>query len=259
MKIWYQSGISWGKIPALKGYETTLMDYLNSVARPGTEVIIHGVEIASGHLDRHPTEEVLHSHQVVANLIRAQREGYDAFCVGNAYDPAFYALREVADIPVCTLAEASMHLACLLAPNFAILCHEDPLLRRVVLLVKRYGLQDRFIECGSCNLSLQELLKAFEKPDIFLAPAREVAREAKKKGVCMFINGEGVINMILAKHSVREIEGIPVLEGGGALIKMAEMFVDFKNLGIADRSRLGIYTPIPKDHLATLLKLYGVA
>lgn len=257
MKIWYQSGTRHGTTDRNRQYVVTMKEYLNSVARPGTEVTVHGVEICSPYLDSFQTEELLHSHQIFAKLIQAQREGYDAFCVGNAYDPAFYALRETADIVVCSLAEASMVLACMLAPNFSIMCHDAPLLRRVTALVKRYGFQDRFIPTSDCHLPIAEAFKAFEDPEVFLKPAREVAREGKKKGVTMFINGEGVLNMILAKYGVHEIEGIPILEGGGALIALAEMLVDLKQMGIA-RSPLGLYTPVPKEHLATLLNLYGV-
>ncbi|MFH1169213.1 MAG: aspartate/glutamate racemase family protein [Chloroflexota bacterium] len=257
MKIWYQSGTNIDKNPTTREYAATMNSYLNSIARQGTEVSVHGVEICSPYLDSFQTEEVLHSGQVLGNLVRAQREGYDAFCVGNAYDPAFYGLREVAEIPVCGLAEASMVLACLLAPNFSIMCHDAPLLRRVTELVKRYGFQDRFIATNDCHLPIAEAFKAFNDPEIFLGPAREVAREGARKGVTMFINGEGVLNMILAKYNVHEIEGIPILEGGGAIIKLAEMLVDLKKMGIK-KSPLGLYNPVPKDHLASLLKMYGV-
>jgi len=257
MKIWYQSGMSVSTDPELIQYEANLKSYLNNVKRPDTEISVQGVELCSPNLDRYMTEELLHSRQILQNLIKAQRDGYDAFCIGNAYDPAFYALREVADIPVCSLSETSMLLACLLSPNFSILCHDAPLLRRVIALVQRYGLQNRFIECNSFHRPIREILKAFEDPEVFLRPALEVAREAKEKGVCMFINGEGIFNMIIAKHDIRQIEGIPVLEGGGALIKMTEMMVDLKNIGI-ERSQLGLYTPIPKEDLASMCKLYGI-
>lgn len=257
MKIWYQSGASIGFDPMFSEYEATLKSYLSNVARPGTEVSVHGVELCSPNVDSYMTAGLLQDHQILENLLRAQREGYDAFCVGCMLDPAFYAIREVTDIPVCSMSEASMLLACLLAPNFSLLCHNKALLRRVIELVKRYGLQDRFIECDTFQISLTDVQRAFKDPQIFLEPAREVAREAAKKGVCMFVNCCGCLNMIMAKHNIRQIEGIPVLEGGAALIKITEMLVDLKNMGI-HRSRLGLYTAIPKEELAALLKLYGV-
>ena len=176
--------------------------------------------------------------------------------IGCFLDPAFYALREVADIPILSLAEASMLLACLLSPNFSLLCHHKPLLLRSIELVKRYGLKDRFIECDSFQVSPPDLLRAFEEPQIVLEAADSVAKDAAKKGVCMFVCAEGIINMIMAKHNVHEIGGIPLLEGGGALVKMTEMLVDLKKIGI-DRSRLGLYMPISKEDLTSLRQLYS--
>ncbi len=257
MKIWYQAGGAFGKNPKYNDYEAALNSHLSKVARPGTEVSVHGVELASPYMQTSRYEELLHGYQIIENLLRAQREGYDAFCVGTIFDPGFYALREVADIPVLSIGEASMLLACLLAPNFSLLCHHKPLLLRVIELVKRYGLQSRFIECEALPVGPVKLFQGFKEPELILEPARQVAKEAAKKGVCMFVNAEGVLNLIMAHHNVHEIGGIPVLEGGGALLKMAEMLVDLKKMGI-DRSRLGLYTPLPKEDLAILRKTYSM-
>jgi allantoin racemase len=247
-----------GQDNEINEYATALQTHLNKVARSDTEVSVHGVELSSPNLDRYMTEELLHSRQILKNFIQAQKEGYDAFCVGSTNDPAFSAIHEIADIPICFLSETSMLLACLLSPNFSILCHDDPLLRRVMVLVKRYGFQDRFIECDSFHLPIRGMVEAFKNPEVFLVPAREIAHQAKTKGVCMFVNGEGVFNAITAKHNIHDIEGIPVLEGSGAMVKVAEMLVDLKSMGIK-RSNLGLYTSIPEPDLASMLKLYGLA
>ncbi|MFC2002028.1 aspartate/glutamate racemase family protein [Chloroflexota bacterium] len=258
MKIWYQSAGALGKNPNYKEYYEMLNSYLQKVARPGTEVAVHGVERSSPKIQTSRYEELLHHYQVVENFLQAQREGYDAFCVGCALDPGFYAIREVAEIPYCTLSETNMLLACLLSPNFSLLCHHKPLLLRVIEYVKRYGLQDRFIEVDSFGVHPSELHRAFADPEFILKPAREVAKDAAKKGVGMFVVAEGVINMILAKHNIKELEGIPILEGGAALIKVSEMLVDLKSVGI-EASRLGLYTPLPKEDLEFMRKLHGVA
>jgi allantoin racemase len=257
MKIWYQSTLSIDKDPMFNDYKISLMSHLNRVARPGTEVTVHGTEITSPFLEWSMYEELLHDRQIIDNLIQAEKEGYDAFCVGCMFDPAFYALREVGKIPVCSLAEATMLLACLLSPNFSLLASSKEQLRKETELVKRYALQDRFIKCEPMRINLEELQKGFQDPRIVMESAKEVAREAAKKGVCILVNGCGCTNMVLAKHGIREIEGIPVMEGGGALIKIAEMLVDLKNMGI-NRSHLGPYTSMAKGDLSSLRKMYGL-
>ena len=61
MKIWYQSGASIGFDPMWNEYEATLNSYLNRIARPGTEVSVHGVELCSPNL-AYMTEALLHDH-----------------------------------------------------------------------------------------------------------------------------------------------------------------------------------------------------
>lgn len=256
MKIWYQSGASLGRDTSWSEYESALKTYLNKVARPGTQVDVHGVELFSHTDDKFRYEEYFHDGQIVQNAIRAEREGYDAFCVGCARDPAAIALREVVDIPVINLLETSMHVACLLSPNFSLLTHGKPLLRRQIELVKRYGLSERFIECNSFEVTLDELQGGFRDPQVVMNPAMAIAQEATSKGVCMFVNGCGCINAILGKHCLNEIGGIPVLNGATLVIKMTEMLVDLKGLGV-NRTKLGSFTPVPKDVLAGVLKLYG--
>ncbi|MBI2314426.1 MAG: hypothetical protein HYU77_18210 [Betaproteobacteria bacterium] len=256
MRIWYQSGASLGRDPAWTEYETALKTYLNKVARPGTQVDVHGVELFSHTDDKYRYEEYFHDRQIVENAIRAEREGYDAFCVGCARDPAAVALREVVDIPVCNLLETSMHVACLLSPNFSLLAHGKPLLRRQIELVKRYGLSERFIECNSFEVTLDELQGGFRDPQVVMNPAMAVAGEAASKGVCLFVNACGCLNAIMGKYCLHEIGGIPVLDGAAVSIKMTEMLVDLKGIGV-NRSKLGAFTPVPKDVLASVLTLYG--
>lgn len=257
MRIWYQSGASLGRDASWSEYESALKTYLNQIARPGTQVDVHGVELFSHTDDKYRYEEYFHDGQIVQNAIRAEREGYDAFCVGCARDPAAIALREVVDIPVVNLLETSMYVACLLSPNFSLLTHGKPLLRRLVELVKRYGLSERFIECNSFDVTLDELQGGFHDPQVVMDPAMAVAQEAASKGVCMFVNACGCINAIMGKFCLNEIGGIPVLNGATLVIKMTEMLVDLKGLGV-NRSKLGSFTPVPKDVLAGVLKLYGV-
>lgn len=257
MKIWYQSGASLGRDPAWAEYEAALNSNLNNIARPDTEVVVHGVELFSHYDDKFQFEGFFHDRQIIENAIRAEREGYDAFCVGCARDPAGVALREVVDIPVSNLLETSMHVACLLSPNFSLLAHGKPLLRRQIELVKRYGLTERFIECDSFEVSLDDLQGGFENPRTVLDPALKVAEEAARKGVCLFVNACGCTNAIMGKHCLHEVGGIPVLDGAAVAIKMTEMLVDLKKIGV-DRSKLGSFNPVPKDILASVLHLYGV-
>ena len=71
----------------------------------------------------------------------------------------------------------------------------------------------------------------------------------------MLIPSTGIINMILGKHGITEIGGVPVLEGNGALVKVAELMVDLARIGIK-RSKLA-FPPITRDELADTKKTFS--
>lgn len=183
MRIWFQSTLPIDKDPMFREYKSTLQAHLNKIAREGTEIVIHGTDVASPFLELYVYEELLHDRYIVDRAIQAEREGYDAFCVGCMNDPAFYALREATSVPVCSIAETSMLLACLLSPNFSLLASTKEQLRRQTELVKCYGLQDRFIECEPMKISLDKIQQGFENPEVVTTSAKEVATETARKRV----------------------------------------------------------------------------
>lgn len=65
------------------------------------------------------------------------------------------------------------------------------------------------------------------------------------------------LNMIFAKNGVKDIDGVPILDTVGALVKTAELMVDPKAIGIS-RSKSGLYAPVSKEELTQVRKLYGV-
>ena len=66
-----------------------------------------------------------------------------------------------------------------------------------------------------------------------------------------------ICNVILEDYEVREINGVPVLNGPAVVIKMAEMLVDLKSIGI-ERSNRGMYTRPSKEELTQARELFGM-
>ena len=50
--------------------------------------------------------ELLDTAEVLDNGLRAERDGYDAFLIGNVFEPGMHALREALNIPVLGLLES---------------------------------------------------------------------------------------------------------------------------------------------------------
>lgn len=109
-------------------------------ARPDTEIEATSPAWGPASIEGHFEEEL----SAVATLETIARRGSE--CDGIALacygDPGLYAARELSPVPVVGIAEASMHMACMVAHRFSIvtvLSRIQPLLEDVV---RRYGMEE---------------------------------------------------------------------------------------------------------------------
>ena len=157
MKIWYQSYAAIGFDPKRKPYEDDLKNYVKMVARPDTKVDVHGVAKYAAKMTDSDYMQFMHFSQVVENALQAEREGYDAFCIGGTLDLGHVYLREVLDIPVAFIAESSFYTACLLARKFGIVAMNERMLRRQMELVEYHRLEQRCVAGAYFNHTTQEI------------------------------------------------------------------------------------------------------
>ena len=105
MRLFYQSfGVSRGSRDGR--YGQVLKSILDRSAAPGTEISIHGLSPHRAIAEQYRYLEFLDKAEVMENGLRAEREGYDAFVLGNIFDPGLHELRELLNIPVLGLCEA---------------------------------------------------------------------------------------------------------------------------------------------------------
>jgi len=95
-------------------YAQSLKQLLNRSAVPGTTVNVYGLSEGAGIADQYRCLELVDTQEILSNGLRAEQEGYEAFLIGNIFDPGLHALREELDIPVLGLCESSIHLACMM-------------------------------------------------------------------------------------------------------------------------------------------------
>src|SRR5688572_11587183 len=140
MKLWYQSMSrqkAWGE------YNAALARILDSVRDPDTEIDVHGITKIGGTTPQFHYLDYLETGEVLANVQTAMRRGYDAFLIGNVGDPGLQAAREIADIPVLSLGEASFHLACMMGRSFSLVTINEKFTQRIVDNIGHYGLAAR--------------------------------------------------------------------------------------------------------------------
>lgn len=257
MKIWYQSYTAMGYDPSWKQYEDDLKDYARKVARPDTVVAVHGVEKMIQKMVDSDYMQYLHVSQVIEKALQAEREGYDAFCIGGTLDLGHNYLREVLDIPVAFIAESSFYNALLLARKFGIIGMNERILHRQMDLVRFHGLEGRSVPGVSLGHTLPEIIQLSEKdPQKVIEMFKTASRELISRGAGAIIPGFGAMSAFFGRHNVHEVDGIPIVDIVAVVIKTTEMLVDMKKLGV-QRARAGSYTYVSKQDLMSARKFYG--
>jgi len=233
MRIWHQSAAPFG---AMGAYQDALMKHVNAIVSPGTAVTFHGLDPAL-YAGRPPAEVLKYAYarhvilgQIIENCRQAEREGYDAVAIAAYNDPFVREARSVVDIPVVSMAECSMLVACSTAKRFALVTLTPENVWRLREIVERHGLEKRVsgIYAIEPRTTERELSLGFANPqpviDVF-SPAVERAAAA---GAELVIASEGVLNEVLYAHSFNRVGATPVLDCVGATFLYAELMVKLR-------------------------------
>ncbi len=131
-------------------------------AHKDTEITV--VQATSGpETIRNRYEELL-SVPSALQVFREQIETHDGMllaCYGD--HPILYAARELTSKPVVGIAEASMHMACLVGHRFSIITTNDAWIPLLWDAVHRYGLTSRCASIRALGLSGGEILQLSEQ------------------------------------------------------------------------------------------------
>lgn len=131
IRIWHQS---FTVLSDLGAYEAALQQHFARVARPGTEIVLHGMHPGTyrsnypGADIRHAGLQHLHSIQFVTAALAAQKQGFDAYAISSLPDPALREIRSLLTIPVVAYGESAMLTACLLGGKFGVMVFIDGLI-----------------------------------------------------------------------------------------------------------------------------------
>ena len=77
-------------------------------------------------------------------------------------------------------------------------------------------------------------------------------------GAEVIIPADGLTNEILFAAGIREVDGATVIDANGLLVKMAELFVDLRRMGVIAKPGRGYHNRRPgEEHLSHLLRLFA--
>ena len=262
IRIWHQSFTVLGNLPA---YADALAAHFRKVARPDTEVVLHGMHDKTYRTNypgtdiRHAYLQYLHGQQFVMGGIAAEEQGFDAYAIMSLPEPALRETRSVLDIPVVAYGESSMLTATMLGERTGVLLFIEEMAPQIEENARRVGLAARFGGARYVGFGFNDVLAGYSNPAPLLEKFHAAARAMIRDGVDVIIPGEAPLCVLLARNGINRVDEVPVLDALGATIKMAEAMVDLKRACGVSPARNGYFTAKPpRERIDELITLYGM-
>ncbi len=194
---------------------------LEEIKRSDTELTVvnpeHGpVSIESAY------DEALAGPPTLELVRRANEEGYDAIVLACFSDPSLDAAKEISDVPVIGIEEATLHMAAMLGHKFSIMTSLSSRIPTRDLHVRLHGLESAFASAPALNMPVLEM---DANPEKAKARILELARQAvQEDGAEVIVLGcAGLAGY--AEDIEREL-GAVVLDPTSVAFKIAEAMAD---------------------------------
>jgi allantoin racemase len=262
MRIWHQSFTVLSDLPA---YEAALSAHFAKLARPDSEIVMHGMHPGTYQTNypgtdiRHRLFQYMHGFQFIAGALEAEKQGFDAYAIMTIPDVSLIEARAAVDIPVVAYGESAMLTACTLGARFGVMTFIDELAELIADNVARYGLKERCAGSRPVGFKFTDVLAGFSDPAPLIARFREAARALIRDGADVIIPGEAPLNVLLAMNGINRVDDCPVIDALGCTIKMAETLVDLRRTTGVSMSRKGYFREqAPRARTEELIRFYGL-
>ncbi len=261
-RIWHHSFTVLEKLPP---YAEAMAAHFRKVARPETEVVMHGMH-ADTYQTNYPGNDIqygyfqtLHAQQFLMGAVAAEEQGFDAFAMMTLPEPCIQECRSLVDIPVVGYGESAMTVASLLGQRIGMLAFIREMLPTLDRNADRVGLSSRWVGAHEVGFGFNDVLAAYSDPAPLLERFRASARALIAKGADVIIPGEAPLNMLLNRAGISEVDGVPLVDSVAATIKCAEMLVDLRRTTGVKQAKRGYFAAQPpRARLKELWKLYGL-
>lgn len=206
--------------------ESTLREYAAHLFDADTTVEIAWMEKTTGHLNSLYLGLVNNAY-LIRDIVRAERDGFDAATVGGHWDPGLWAAREAVGIPVTGPGEAAMMVAQMLGRKFAFLTVMEGYVPIIERNIQAYGFDQQAISrrpVRRFGMTFESLVRALEgEPDEFLTALEKTSRECIEDGADVIIAGGQLFGPVLLANSFFSIPGtgVPVVEVSACALQQA--------------------------------------
>ncbi|MED4781140.1 aspartate/glutamate racemase family protein [Brevibacillus choshinensis] len=169
-------------------------------------------------------EEYVAIPQYAKNIVRLEREGYDAAIVGCAGDPGIGAYQELCTkILVVGPGMSSFHTAAMLGRRFTLLTVADSMIPSSHELIQKAGLTSKIASVRAVEIPVLELSHNREQT---LEKLVQVGREAiEHDRTDVLVLGCMSMAFLQVAEEMQSLLGIPVINPAKAALKMAESMV----------------------------------
>lgn len=235
MRIWHQGFVELDTLPA---YVRALTTHVAAVASPGVTVDLHGLRSGTytpnrtaADLARDPALLALGLAQVVDNIKRAEREGYDAAAITIVQNIGLVEARAAVAIPVASYGEAAMHVACMLGKRFGVVAFDRGIADIVEREIARLGLASRAAPVQLVDTDYGGVVEAFEHPGRLIDAFTRAARRSIASGAGSIIPGQTIMAEILWQQGLDAVDDVPIVDALAVTIATAEMLVRLHRAG----------------------------
>lgn len=211
---------------------------------PPTIVETTWFDAGTPHLDYEFYEHIA-IHKIIEKTVTAEKEGFDAVVIGCFYDPGLQLVRELVEMPVVGVCEASLHVASMLtAGKFSVLVGSRKNIPQMSANARNYGLESRIASWRTLNIPIPEMRDKERTQAAILREGKIAVEEDLAECIAL-----GCTGMAGQAKRAQEALGVPVLDPALMGIKVAElMAVLWKRFGIS-HSKIGGHRAPPQDEL----------
>lgn len=259
MKIWYQTATTYRYDPIYDNYGETLYEQCKRAVRPDTEVSVAGTPVMGVGIDKYKYIAYYHKAQILNNMLRAEREGYDAFVIGSSLDDGLAEGREMLSIPVLGVTQTSIYLAAMLGERFTMISLHAHLAEAYRQLINHYGLLNKYLPNDYyLGIAMGDAAKAQSNPKPVVEKLKALAERAVADGASVIIPATPLITTLFYQAGeLTNIGGALVMDTVGVVVKAAEMLADLKKIGVEVSRKPQVYASPGQELLRESLKKYA--
>jgi len=208
--------------------------FWSGAAQPGTHIEVVSLEWGTASIESR-LDDALAAPGVLYRAIQAEREGADAVVIDCMDDPGLFAAREAVRIPVIGPAQASMHVAAMLAHRFSLITTSSKDIPAIEELIARYGMSAKSTPVRAIDIPVLELESDSQAT---VAAVVEVAQRAvEQDGAGVILPGCTVLAELIPQIEIGLQEcslAVPVLNPARIALRLAESLV---SLGLSHSRR----------------------